>query len=546
MAPEQAEGKAVDVRSEVFSFGSVLYEVLSGRRAFDSLVAVARDEPATLNAPEWVRSVVTKCLKKKPDERYQSMTELKAALSRAAQAESLPSIAVLPFANMSADPEQEYFSDGLAEEIINALAQIPGLKVIARTSAFAFKGKNTDIRNIAETLGVAHILEGSVRKAANRIRITAQLIAAKDGSHLWSERYDRSLDDIFAVQDEIATTIVGKLHGKLGMAPLIRHKHIPKLDAYEAYLKGQQHFFAATSASIALAKTCFEQAVTRDPAFALPHAGLGNIYLLLAGLGFMPAHQAIPLMRSAAAKALELDADLSEAHTLLGVVASGFDYDWAQAANHYDAARAREPIPSWVRASFAWRYLFPMGRLTEALAELELALQEDPLNYPARMFRVYCLWAAGREGEVPAELQWLNEHCGNSPFALVPRMADYEVRGQFEEARKTAEQLQDATPGTLAPLGYLAGCARREGDSVKAESLLDRLRPGTAYGAPLALAGYHALLGEWAEVARWLDAAFEQREMALWAVVTGPLFRPFRASPYWPALRKKMNLPEGR
>ena len=408
MAPEQAEGKAVDVRSEVFSFGSVLYEVLSGRRAFDSLVAVARDEPAKLQAPDAVTRVVTKCLKKSPAERYQSMTELKTALQGIGKVEEVPSIAVLPFANMSADPEQEYFSDGLAEEIINALAQIPGLKVIARTSAFAFKGQNTDIRQIAEALGVAHVLEGSVRKAANRVRITAQLIAAKDGSHLWSERYDRSLDDIFAVQDEIATTIVGKLHGKLGMALPERHKHVPKLDAYEAYLKGQQHFFAGTPASFALAKTCYEQAIARDVAFALPHTGLGSLYIVLAGIGLMPAHQAMPLVPSVAAKALELDADLPEAHALLGTVCAAFDYDWTQAAKHYQAARAREPIPSYVRAVFAVRYLLPMGRLTEALAEADLALQEDPLAVPIHMIRVWCLLAAGRDSEVAAELDWLN------------------------------------------------------------------------------------------------------------------------------------------
>lgn len=547
MAPEQAEGKAVDVRSEVFSFGSVLYEVLSGRRAFDSLVAVARDEPAKLQAPDAVTRVVTKCLKKSPAERYQSMTELKTALQGIGKVEEVPSIAVLPFANMSADPEQEYFSDGLAEEIINALAQIPGLKVIARTSAFAFKGQNTDIRQIAEALGVAHVLEGSVRKAANRVRITAQLIAAKDGSHLWSERYDRSLDDIFAVQDEIATTIVGKLHGKLGMALPERHKHVPKLDAYEAYLKGQQHFFAGTPASFALAKTCYEQAIARDVAFALPHTGLGSLYIVLAGIGLMPAHQAMPLVPSVAAKALELDADLPEAHALLGTVCAAFDYDWTQAAKHYQAARAREPIPSYVRAVFAVRYLLPMGRLTEALAEADLALQEDPLAVPIHMIRVWCLLAAGRDSEVAAELDWLNQHCGNSPVMLSIRMVNHEFRGELEEARNTAELWQAAAPGTLGPLGWLAGFARREGDSAKAEGLLDRLRPGTAYGAPLALAGYHALLGEWEEVGRWLDAAFEQRDLAFCIIVfTAPQLRPFRASPYWPALRKKMNLPEGR
>jgi serine/threonine protein kinase len=200
MSPEQAEGKALDARSDIFSFGSVLYELLAGRKAFDSLAAVLRDDPAPLDSP--MLELITKCLKKQPRERYQSMTEVRAALE---QVSSRPckqqrSIAVLPFANMSADKEQEFFSDGLAEEILNLLAKIPGIKVIARTSSFSFRGKEQDIRKIAEALDVKTILEGSVRRSGNRIRVTAQLIDAADGSHLWSERYDRELTDIFEVQ----------------------------------------------------------------------------------------------------------------------------------------------------------------------------------------------------------------------------------------------------------------------------------------------------------------------------------------------------------
>ena len=217
MSPEQAQGQLADARSDIFSFGLVLYEMLSGRRAFSGdsnfsvMTAIVSKEPASVQASPQLERVVKRCLEKKPAERYQTMAELKAALEKAGKPkvavsseEPQPSIAVLPFVNMSGDKEQEYFSDGLAEEIINALTKIPELKVVARTSAFAFKGKEQDIRKIGETLNVSTILEGSVRKAANRIRITAQLIKAADGYHLWSERYDREMTDVFAVQDEIA------------------------------------------------------------------------------------------------------------------------------------------------------------------------------------------------------------------------------------------------------------------------------------------------------------------------------------------------------
>ena len=216
MSPEQAEARSVDTRSDIFSFGVVLYEMLSGRRAFTGgsmvavMAAVLRLEPEPLDAPDNLRKVVARCLNKSPDGRYQSVAEIRDALHASAASKACdqrPSIAVLPFANMSRDADDEYFSDGLAEEIINALVKIPGLKVIARTSAFAFKGQNTDIRRIADVLGVANILEGSVRRAGNRIRVTAQLITAADGSHLWSERYDRQMEDLFAMQDEIAAVI---------------------------------------------------------------------------------------------------------------------------------------------------------------------------------------------------------------------------------------------------------------------------------------------------------------------------------------------------
>jgi len=239
MSPEQAQGHAVDARSDIFSFGLVLYTMVSGRRAFrgdtlfEVLTGLVKDDPAPFEAPSALKSVVMRCLAKQPSDRFQSMAEVRGALQQAlpkpgeAKPElEGPSIAVLPFANMSGDKEQEYFSDGLAEEIINALAQCPGLKVTARTSAFAFRGKEQDITKIAAELRVRNILEGSVRKAGNRIRVTAQLINAADGYHLWSQRYDRDLEDVFAVQDEIATAIAGALEVKLAVQPAVLRRPV--------------------------------------------------------------------------------------------------------------------------------------------------------------------------------------------------------------------------------------------------------------------------------------------------------------------------------
>jgi TolB-like protein len=231
--------------------------------------------------------------------------------------EEKPSIAILPFANISRDSDDEYFSDGLAEEIMNLLAQVPGLKVIARTSSFAFKGRNEDIRKVAEVLGVRTILEGSVRRSGNRIRVTAQLIGAEDGSHLWSQRYDREMTDVFVLQDEIAAAIAAALKLKF----TAKGRHTPSLAAHEAFLKGRSLESAWTVEGLGLARKCYEQAVALDPEYADPHAGLAAYYVVMNTLGAIPAQEAAPRGRAACGRALEIDPSNALAHAALAVFA---------------------------------------------------------------------------------------------------------------------------------------------------------------------------------------------------------------------------------
>ena len=256
---------------------------------------------------------------------------------------------MLPFANMGADKENEYFSDGLAEEIINFLAQIPGLKVTARTSAFAFKGKTEDIRKIADTLGVATILEGSVRRFGSRIRVTAQLINAQDGYHLWSQRYDREMADLFDLQDEIAQAIASALQVKLSGTPAPLEQYKPSLPAYEALLKARHYQAALRPDLLPRVKECFEQAIALDPKFALAHCEYGFYFLAMALVGALPANQALPMVRSLARKALELDPSLPEGHAMLGSVAAFLEHDWKEAERRFRLAMARDPVPVFVR-----------------------------------------------------------------------------------------------------------------------------------------------------------------------------------------------------
>ncbi len=400
MSPEQAEGKTLDARSDVFSFGAVLYELLAGRRAFDSLAGVLRDEPAPLTSP--AAAIASRCLAKQPGQRFQTMTDVKTGLmgivGHARPAEQ-PSIAVLPFANMSGDKEQEYFSDGLAEEIINALVKVPGLKVIARTSAFAFKGQNTDIRKIAETLGVTTVLEGSVRRSGNRIRVTAQLITAADGSHLWSERYDREMADVFAVQDEISAAISGALQVKLSpTAAAAKPRYTPKLPAYEALLKAKHFHWKVTAESMEQAKVFYEQAIALDPQYALAHALYADYLFGRTTLGMTPLREAAPIARALAQRALQLDPSLPEAHSTLGILAAFFNFNWKEADSECALATADDSASPHCHFVCGLG-LLGAGRRAEAVAQMEQALQGDPLQTTIRVFLGACLGAVGRYAE---------------------------------------------------------------------------------------------------------------------------------------------------
>jgi TolB-like protein/Flp pilus assembly protein TadD len=302
------------------------------------------------------------------------------------------SIVVLPFANMSADPENEYFADGITEEIIDALAQVPGLRVVARSSAFSFKGKHIDLRIVGEQLKVRTVLEGSVRRADNRLRITAQLVSTADGYHLWSERYDREIQDVFAIQEEIAQAIAQRLkitfpwHGK----PLVK-TGTPNLEAYQSYLKGRALLYKRGPA-ISRAVLCCQRAVDLDPNYALAWAAVADCYTLLSWYGLAVPRDSMPRAMEAARRAVALDASLAEAHSALASIS--FLYSWDRAEAEREFARSIQLNPNDIQA-LSWYGCFYLqlseGRLMEGMEHVKLALASDPLSgYVHAVYALTC------------------------------------------------------------------------------------------------------------------------------------------------------------
>jgi len=520
MSPEQADGRATDVRSDIFSFGAVLHELVSGRRAFPGattmqvLHAVVREQPPPLDAPAAIRDVVKRCLRKRPEDRFQTVAELKAALERAAQSlESLsaedtkPSIAVLPFANVSADMENEYFSDGLAEDIINLLAHMPGLTVIARTSAFAFKGKREDIRRIAEALGVTSVLEGSVRRSGNRIRVTAQLIAASSGAHLWSERYDRQMTDVFAIQDEIAQAIAAALEVKLSLESIAERGGTTNLAAYEAYLKSRHHWSRLTYESLGRSRECCEEAIRLDPQYALAHCHLGELAFVSGMAGHVESYARA---RTAARHALRLDPSLSEAQALLGSIAGLCDLDWAEAAAWFRLATAHERVPPHTRMHYG-HHLLMINQLAAARREYEHALAEDPLNPLYRMHLAFYFAAARDAARAETEMLKVlevDEHYWPAYLYLAHIQLS---AGNHAGALVSAERAATGMPGLPRSSGLLAGLLARDGDTPRSAALLATLQPPDAPGVPTGLALYYLARQQFDQAAAWLEKAIEQR-----------------------------------
>jgi serine/threonine-protein kinase len=555
MSPEQAEGRELDARSDIFSFGLVWYEMLCGQRAFrgdswiSTLAAILHEEPQSLRSikaaiPPSVEQHVTRCLRKDPAQRFQTMLDVKQALAEAAtpavSKDEAASIAVLPFVNLSADKENEYFSDGLAEEILNALTKVPELRVIARTSAFAFRGKEQDLRTIGQRLRVGAILEGSVRRAGNRIRVTAQLIKVADESHLWSEVYDREMTDIFAIQDDISKAIANALKVKLA-APRRRTTNI---EAFQSYLKGLYWYQRYTPESLAKAKESFEQALGHDPSYAPAYAGLAVFYYGLGALSINPMIDMAPLAKSAAEKSLAIDPTLSEAHGVLGLIAGAVEYDWKSAECHFQAAMAVDPVPPLVLVRYALYFLTPLRRFGEAVTQYQRALETDPLSMMVHYglaFALYCKRQYASAIEHAARAVDLYPDYWLVHFAMGLALSQ---NGSLQQSIACLEETLRLSPSFTLATGFLAGSYAQSGNRGHAEKLMEAVleRSSTHYVSPACFGIYHAALGQADRMFEFLHAALAERDPYLTRMDAEPYFDPFRSDPRFRDLLDRMNL----
>ncbi len=610
MSPEQARGKELDARTDLYSFGAVLYEMATGVLAFSGqstgevLEAIFNREPVgpvRLNGrvPVELERIIGKALEKDRTLRYQSAPEIRADLQRlrrdttqgrvtsasgvapatkahqpsrrllwvgagaaalvlavaggvwfgrearhggpqsgAPEAAGTASIAVLPFVDMSSGKDQEYFADGLAEELLNGLARIPELRVAARTSSFQFKGRTGDIASIGRQLNVGAILEGSVRKAGSRVRITAQVVKVADGFHLWSDTYDRELSDIFAVQDEIARSVSSALKVKLLGKGTPSPAPGRNAEAYTLYLQGKYFRDRRSREDLEKAVSYYEQALKLEPGNARAWAGLADAHSGQAGSGYAPVAEGFGKARQEVEKALELDPNLAEAHAALGSIRRSYDWDWSGADAAYKRALELEPGNATVVRG-ASSLVATLGRFGDAIDLGRRAVELDPLNVRAHYNVGLNAWYAGRLDEAEAAVRKTLELKAKYPSAHMSIGRIQLARSNPQAALAEMEREED-------PIWHRFGLAlayHALGRKKEADIALGELVEKNQHDSAFQIAEVHAFRGETDEAFGWLERAYAQRDGGLTQIKGDPLLKSLEADPRYKAFLKKMRLP---
>jgi serine/threonine protein kinase/tetratricopeptide (TPR) repeat protein len=601
MSPEQAKGEGVDARSDLWSLGVVLYESLTGKLPFEGshpaamMYAVLHEPHRTMgsrrsNLPVELTSLIDRLLRKDPVQRPVGTKAVAAELAQIREMltgkvssrpgvrdSAQPSLAVLPFTNMSTDPENEFFADGLTEDLITAFSKLDQLRVVARTSAFQFKGKTSDVRLVGEQLNVGTILEGSVRKSGSRLRVTAQLINVADGFHIWSERYDREMADVFEVQDDIVRAIIDALKVKLIAptdAPLVQGG-TGNMDAYHLVLQGRHHWNRRTVDSLAKAEACFREAVALDPQYAEAHGALALTYAVMQDHTDLPHSELGAKIERAAESALRLNSDMPEAHAALGMYMMD-RLDWAGAERAL--RRAIDANPGYATAHHWYSLILGyQGRLEEARREIELAQSLDPLSL---IVVTSVAWPDFYQRNYERALKQLDRVRKLDPNFPVLHLADGFIcyaMGRFDEAAKSFQRLQAINPRPwswllLARCEYMSGhmdqmidalerwCETsatpiassefrsaftkggREGLTSRIGELLGIPCPET-HSSAAGMATLFMSMGDHDRAFAWLEAGIDPPTPMMRGLAVDPLWDPLRGDPRFPQLLKKLGLP---
>jgi serine/threonine-protein kinase len=574
MAPEQARGLPADARSDLFSLGCVLYETVSGRRPFtgqtnvELAAAILHDDPPNLTGagskvPAELDRLIRHCLEKNPEARFQSARDLAFALRalvegsdiartpvaqpapRRGRRKGIDSLAVLPLINAGADPEADYVSDGLTESILFALSRLSRLRVMARSTVFRYKGREVDPQAVGRELGVRAVLTGRLSLRGDTLSLAVELVDVTDGAQLWGEQYRRKLADVLAVQEEIARRITENLQLRLSGAEKKRLGRSPTADtdAYRLYLQGRYYWNKRTEEGLTRGITCFEQAIARDPSYALAHAGLADCYNNLGSYSFVSPREAFPRAKAAAAKALEFDTDLAEAHASLGFARYVFDWDWAGASESFRRALKLNPGSAQALHWYA-AYLGLVGEWEASVAEMQRARELDPLSLPINTNLGFCYYYA-RQHDRAAE-QFLKALEMEPAFAEAHRGLGltYAEMGQFGKAVATLRKARSLSPASteiVAHLGYAYALTGKHSEARRILHELDESAP-RRYVSSYDRAAVYGALCEMDQAFASLEKACEERAYTLAWVKVDPVLDRLRADQRFVGVLERVGL----